>query len=292
MNVSIVVFSPSGHTLKAAEMIKKAFEEKNSNVRLNDVTGKEEFLYGDCIKENLVKVLGEHDVLFIGGPIYAGHIEKNLVKIIQSLPSAGKEYSSLAVPFVTYGGVHSSVALEEMGRYLRKQKRKSVLGIKIAAAHTLSYTYSNTIYPDKPGPEENEIIRKAVDRVISIVEKGESAAEDQSKSFKYSPAMQRIMYRIFTQDKLHGKFRNVSINQDKCIQCKKCISVCPVDMFHFSDEIVTMKRDKDNCILCAECFHKCPANAIEHPYIEMGKKRLKDGYIHLEEKKSGIYPEV
>jgi ferredoxin/flavodoxin len=292
MNVSIIVFSPSGHTLKAAQMIEKAFKNKNSNVKLVNITGKEEFLYGGQIKESIERELGEYDVLFIGGPLYAGHIEHNVLNTIKALPRPDEKHSNLAVPFVTYGGVHSSVALEEMGRYLKKKRRKSILGIKIAAKHTLTVTYSNVIYADKPGFEEEKIIMEAVDRVISIVREGRKAAVDQSRSFKYAPRKERIMFRIFSQEKFHKNFKNVTVNTEKCTKCKKCISVCPVDMFRYSDGIISMHRDKSNCILCAECFHNCPAGAIEHLYIEMAKRRLKDGFIELEKVQSAIYPAI
>ncbi|MBI9109438.1 MAG: EFR1 family ferrodoxin [Spirochaetales bacterium] len=290
MNVSIIVFSPSGHTLKTAKMIEKVFTEKNNNVRLINITGKIDFLYGNRIKENLEKDLGEYDVLFIGGPLYAGHVEHHILEIIEALPFPDEKHSNLAVPFVTYGGVHSSIALEEMARHLKKKKYKSILGLKIAAKHTLTTTLSNIIYANKPGPEEEKLIEKAVERVISIIQQGRSKAVDQYQVFKYAPTKERIMFRQFSQEMIHKKFKKVTINTEKCIKCKKCISVCPVDMFQFIDGEISMHRDNNNCILCAECFHNCPVGAIEHPYIEMAGKRLKDGFAALEKVPSAIYP--
>lgn len=289
MNVSIVVFSPSGHTLKAAEMIKNAFENRGNCVRLVNITGKNEFLYGSAIKENLEKAIGEYDVLFIGGPLYAGHVEHHIIDVIRALPKPNQKYSNLAVPFVTYGGVHSSVALEEMGRYLKRQKHKSILGIKIAAKHSLTTTFSNIIYEDRPGIEEKQIIEEAVDSTITIIKAGKDTAIDQSKSFKYAPTKERIIFRIMSQEKIHKKFKNVTINAASCIKCNKCIEVCPVNMFKSTNGEIIMHRDNNCCILCAECFHNCPVGAIEHTYMEMAKIRLKDGLAEMEKVPSGIY---
>lgn len=290
MNISIIVFSPSGHTLKTAKMIEKVFIEKNSNVRLIDITGKNAFLYGKGIKEHIEKELGEYDALFIGGPLYAGHVEHHVLDIIEALPYPDEKRSNLAVPFVTYGGVHSSVALEEMGRDLKKKKYKSIIGIKIAAKHTLTTTLSNIIYADKPGPEEEKVIEKAVDRVISIIQQGRNKAVDQYQAFKYAPEKERTMFRQFSQEMIHKQFKNVSIITEKCIKCRKCISACPVDMFQLIEGEITMHRDKNNCILCAECFHSCPVGAIDYPYIEKAGKRLEDGFAELEKVPSAIYP--
>ncbi|ADK82603.1 EFR1 family ferrodoxin [Sediminispirochaeta smaragdinae] len=289
MNVSILVFSPSGHTLKVAKNIEKAFKEKDNTVRLINITGKPEFLYGEHIKEALEKALGEYDLLCIGGPLYAGHVEHTILQTIGALPVPDEQHSKLAVPFVSYGGVHSSVALEEMGKKLRKKGYKSILGIKIAAKHTLTSTYANVIYEDKPGPEEEKLIAEAVEHVISIIHTKGKDAENQSKAFKYAPPKERFLFKIFSQEKLHRNFKQVRIDAAKCIKCKKCISACPVDMFTYADGEIVMHRDNSSCILCAECFHTCPAGAIEHPYIEMGRKRLNDGFAKLEEPASALY---
>jgi ferredoxin/flavodoxin len=292
MNVSILVFSPSGHTLKVAKKIEEGFKKKNNIVRLINITGKQEFLYGEHIKEALEKALGEYDLLCIGGPLYAGHIEHTILHTIGALPAPDKDHSHLAVPFVSYGGVHSSVALEEMGKKLRKKGYKSILGIKIAAKHTLTSTYANVIYGDKPGTEEEKLIVEAVEHITSIMQNKGKGAKDQSKAFTYAPPKERLLFKIFSQEKLHSKFKHVRIDAAKCIKCKKCISACPVDMFTYADGEIVMHRDNSNCILCAECFHTCPAGAIKHPYIEMGRKRLNDGFAQLEEPASALYGDI
>ena len=290
MNVSIIVFSPSGHTLKTAKMIEKRFSIKENTVKLIDITRNTELLYGNRIEEKLKKELGEYDLLLIGGPIYAGHVEHNIIKIIDELPLPDTTHSNLAVPFVTYGGVHSSIALEEMGKKLKKKGYNSILGIKVAAKHTLTTTYSNIIYKDKPGPEEEKLITDGVNSILSIIEKEGRNAKDQSERFKYAPLKERLLFKKFSQEDFHKNFKNVTINQENCILCKKCISACPVDMFTYSEGEIKRHRDNSNCILCAECFHNCPANAIMLPYIEKGKNRLKDGFAKLEKIPSAIYP--
>lgn len=289
MNVAIIVFSPSGHSLKAAEMIKRRCEEKDDNVDLLNITGKPELLYEGNLRENLEKKLEPWDLIFIGGPIYAGHMERSILNIIKALPSPSPDYSGLAVPFTTYGGAHSFIALEETGRLLKKKDYKSLLGIKVAAKHTLTDTLSHTIYPDKPGREEEELIRDGVDRAREIALSGREAAVDAGRAFRYAPIKFRIMMKFFTQEKMHGKFKQVRIIEDKCIKCKKCISACPVNMFSFDGERVVMNPEGSRCILCAECFHNCPAEAIDHPYIEKARQRLNDGNPHMEEPVSAIY---
>ena len=292
MKMAIIVFSPSGHTLSVSQIFKKELERKGVGVQLINITKNSSYLQGLHTRQCLAEEIKEHDVLFIGGPVYAGHVEKNVLRLIEQLPEAGGKYGYLAVPFITYGGVHSSIALEEMAKYLKRRNRKSILGVKIAAKHTLTQTLSNVINERKPGQFEGSLIADAVERVIQIAGREYEKITDESKSFAYSRLPERILFTTFSQEFFHKKFKEVSIDTRKCIKCKKCISACPVNMFDYLDGMVKMVRDKKECILCAECYHKCPVNAINHPYIEVARKRLKDGYIELEKEQSAIYPAV
>lgn len=289
MKAVIIVFSPSGHTLQAANIFRDEFKKRGVYTQLINITKNPNYLNADSIKAQLEEDLKPHDVILIGGPIYAGHMEGYVLQLIKQLPDVGSDYGVLAVPFATYGGVHSSIALEEMGRLLRRRKRKSILGVKIAAEHTLTKTASNIIYKDKPGKDEADIITKAVNIIIKTASQDTESIKDVSRSFCYSKPKERLLFKLLSQEKIHKKYKQVSIDSEKCIQCRKCINVCPVNMFDFVDEKVKMVENQQRCILCAECFHQCPAGAIIHPYIEPAKVRLKDGNPHLEKEPSSIY---
>ncbi|MCT4613847.1 MAG: EFR1 family ferrodoxin [Marinifilaceae bacterium] len=292
MRVSILVFSPSGHTLKVAQLFKREFQNNDTIVQLIDITRNENYLEGSNIKEYLEEELDKHDILLIGGPVYAGHVEKNILNILDHLPEPGGKYGDLVVPFVSYGGVHSSIALEEMGKYINKKKRKSILGVKIATKHTLTQTLSNIINDGKPGKLEEEIISKAVERIIMTANKDYNKIKDVGRSFSYSKLPERILFKLLSQEFIHKKYKTVSIDTKKCIGCKKCVSVCPVNMFACSDNKIYIARDSSNCILCAECYHSCPSSAINYQYIEKAKERLEDGYAKLEKEQSAIYPKI
>ena len=97
------------------------------------------------------------------------------------------------------------------------------------------------------------------------------------------------MFRILSQEKIHGKYKKVAINSQICNGCGQCIRACPVNMFACIDNKVQLIRDPGHCILCAECYHHCSAGAIIHPYIEVARKRLSDGFAELENPQSAVY---
>lgn len=290
MKVSILVFSPSGHTLRVAQLFKKEFEDRDIKVQLIDITRNQEYLNCNKIKDVLEKNLEEHNVLLIGSPVYAGHTESNILNIISNLPEPGRKHGFLAVPFITYGGVHSSIALEEMGKYISKNKRKSILGVKIAATHTLSQSFSNVINAQKPGIFEEKLISESVTKIIAVANQDYKKIIDVRKTFAYSKLMERILFKLLSQNFFHKKYKTVSIDANKCIKCYKCKSVCPVNMFSHSDSEIYIERDNSKCILCGECYHHCPTGAINYQYINKVRKRLKNGYANLEKEQSAIYP--
>lgn len=80
-------------------------------------------------------------------------------------------------------------------------------------------------------------------------------------------AFQNLIY--FWSSKLFKNFRLI-VNHDKCVNCKKCINVCPMRAMHFEDNLV--KNNIHNCIICGECENVCPMKVIKYQYN--GKNNL------------------
>ncbi|MCD1147501.1 EFR1 family ferrodoxin [Peptoniphilus sp. KCTC 25270] len=51
----------------------------------------------------------------------------------------------------------------------------------------------------------------------------------------------------------------IKIDQTKCVDCKKCMRVCPMDNFEIKKEKIV---DRGQCTLCYRCANLCPTQAI------------------------------
>ena len=263
MKAIFIVFSPSGHTLIAARKFMSLLEDNGISCHMINITKNDKYLQDFTITKTLVDDLGEHHLLIPCAPVYAGHCEQNMLRTIRALP-------------------------RKMGKALNGRGYIPIMGIKIAAEHTLTATFKKRINPNLPGTVEDQILVEAAE-IAEKVLNDEIAMVNVEKKLAYAPFMKRIMFRVFSQEKIHGKYKKVAINTEKCIGCKRCVSACPVNMFAYIDNTIQMVRDPKHCNLCAECYHQCPAKAVVHPYIEVARKRLSNGFAELETPQSEIY---
>ena len=53
------------------------------------------------------------------------------------------------------------------------------------------------------------------------------------------------------------------VDEESCVGCGTCESVCPVDPNVFEIEDVSKVVNPNECIGCGECVEACPAGVIE-----------------------------
>lgn len=66
---------------------------------------------------------------------------------------------------------------------------------------------------------------------------------------------------VFLKPASYFSLVRIKVDTDKCINCKKCIKTCPMNV-----DILDPRRSRKNgteCILCFECLKACPKKAIK-----------------------------
>jgi len=84
----------------------------------------------------------------------------------------------------------------------------------------------------------------------------------------------------------HKKRMKIDINYDHCIGCKKCVEICPNNVFSFEDKLPKI-TDIDKCSFCGVCADQCPTHAIN---IELKKDHKR--YISMHAKAKEEYVEL
>ena len=132
-------------------------------------------------------------------------------------------------------------------------------------------------------PEEiDRLIKNSKVRINDIIEK---ITKNEIEKFvprrvpfknRFGSLMGKIfLFRIFSD-------RRFRVDDEKCIRCGTCVSVCPMNNIKLVDDKVTYKH---NCECCLACIHWCPKVAIEHMktkgipryhHPEIKRKQIKD----------------
>lgn len=70
-----------------------------------------------------------------------------------------------------------------------------------------------------------------------------------------------LLFSPFIKNKVKKDRKPPVFLPEPCIQCKKCIAICPVSALKLEDKRIVI--DTKVCIRCYCCHEVCPANAIE-----------------------------
>lgn len=63
----------------------------------------------------------------------------------------------------------------------------------------------------------------------------------------------------------------ISITSENCTLCKKCLIICPVNLWIFKDSIIQIQDTyKEMCLECGSCEQICDFDAIHFKYPNGG----------------------
>lgn len=66
---------------------------------------------------------------------------------------------------------------------------------------------------------------------------------------------------VFLKPASYFSYLRVKCNHDKCINCKKCIQRCPMNVDMLDDS--RKRKNGTECILCCDCIKECPKGALD-----------------------------
>lgn len=262
MKATIIEFSPSGNTNRVSELLKTALEQNKIKVQLVNITGNEKYFSTNKKRAFLEEAIEEHDILFIGSPVYANHLQYHVKELIENLPKPMNGYSEIAIPFVTYGGICSGIALDEAGKLLKKSRRKIPFGMKVSSPHCMTRAFLEEEF--NKNQDERKLISVICDLVKRIKSSDLTSLKDNSKYLKYQNIGTYLKANIIFKEKVwHEKrYPRISIDQNKCIKCGKCAKVCSVCHLQQDGSKAIIKNMNSGCIHCFNCVLECSQKAI------------------------------
>ena len=147
---AVVYCSPGGSTRHVAQVIEKELEHLGMTVLSADL-GK-----GDDGSSVVNEVKNGKICLFIGSPVYSNRPVLPIMRFISDLP---ENADIRAVPFVTWGGAGSGIALHDMGKALTAKGFSLVGAGKVLSLHSMMWRCQNPLGEGHPDEEDDRLIR-------------------------------------------------------------------------------------------------------------------------------------
>lgn len=258
--VTIISFSPTGGTLKCAELIAKELSKGNP------------ISYIDLTDKNLtfeITQLAKTDIAVIALPSYAGRAPEVAIGRLKRISGNGARAVCIAV----YGNRAQEDTLLEIADTAALAGFKIIAGIEAVAEHSIARVYA-TGRPDK---EDERKLKEFASRIADNAEEGETTIPG-----KY-PYKEAKPIPIIPQ----------TVNS--CISCGLCVKSCPAGAIDNQNGIMTIP---EKCISCMRCIRICPqkarrVNDSEIKGIEMKLSRIcnerREAVLYLNAPKRGCY---
>jgi ferredoxin/flavodoxin len=259
MKAFIVYCSPAGTTRKVALTVKSTLAEHGQAVALYDLANSldEATIYYD------IKNTQKEHYLFVGSPVYACHAVPVITNFISRLPNNSVGY---AVPFVTWGGVTSGIALFEMAEMLTRKGYRIVGAAKILAAHSLMWQFEHTLGEGHPDEADENLLVQLLTTVHEYI--GSNNAIPISLSIlNYLPENVREPMAKIDLNYARQSLPQKAVDKNICTQCNICRAVCPAHAITCDP----FPEFNQNCIMCFTCMRCCPERAIVADFSKLGK---------------------
>jgi ferredoxin/flavodoxin len=246
MKMALIVYcSPAGSTRRVAQKIAAACNKRKSSTTLLDLG----IVADPSSRLDRLETAGPEGCLFVGSPVYQGLAVPPVMQFLEKLPTSA---GARAVPFVTWGGANSGIALWQMGNAL-KQKGYALAGAaKVMALHSMMWQSSQPVGQGRPNADDDRQVKQLVEKT------GEgSTGSISTEVLAYQP--EEIHLELLK--KMDQPWSNIPKNVDaqKCTECAICKQVCPAGAVSLDPLPVF---DANSCFSCFNCVRECPEAAI------------------------------
>ncbi len=252
MNIYEIIFSPTGGTQKAADVLASSFEKEIEIVDLSDM----------AYDFSTVEITAE-DVCIIAAPAYGGRVPELAVNRLKQLKGNGAK----AVLVAVYGNREFDDTLVELQDVSVECGFVPVAGVGAIAEHSLVRKFGS----GRPDAEDVVELNGFAEKIKEVIQSGEAKALELPGNHPY---------------KEFGGSPIKPTSDENCTKCKVCAWNCPAGAISEAEPNLT---DADKCISCMRCVMICPSHArsISEEAVAGLAQRLEP--LCAERKKNTLY---
>ena len=231
MNVYEIVFSPTGGTMKAADMVAQTLADAVTLVDLSDSK-----------KDFRSVALNKGDVAVIAVPSYGGRVPATAVARLAKL----RGNDTRAVVMAVYGNRAYEDTLLELQDTAAEAGFAVIAAIAAVAEHSIAHQFA-TGRPDAQDQQQLETFAQSIKEKLAS---GELSMPHVPGNRPYKTSSVSMVPKA----------------TKACVSCGLCAQKCPVQAI---DRLHPQNVDKKACISCMRCVAICPHHARRlHPIMQ------------------------
>lgn len=231
MNVYEIVFSPTGGTMKTADMVAQTLADAVTLVDLSDSK-----------KDFRSVALNRNDVAVIAVPSYGGRVPTTAVARLAKLRGNGAR----AVVMAVYGNRAYEDTLLELQNTAAEAGFTVIAAIAAVAEHSIAHQFA-TGRPDAQDQQQLETFAQSIKEKLAS---GELSMPHVPGNRPYKTSSVSMVPKA----------------TKACVSCGLCAQKCPVQAI---DRLHPQNVDKKACISCMRCVAICPHHARRiHPIMQ------------------------
>jgi ferredoxin/flavodoxin len=247
----VIYCSPSGTTEHVAEVIANVLKNLNTDVFVLNLGRDHDWSF---VLEQINEAK-ENICLYVGTPVYGGHAVPPVTTFIEKLTQAR---AGFVVPFVTWGGVTSGVALWEMGKAFIEKGYKIAGAAKVGAVHSMLWQSETPVCQGHPDLNDDEVVTTLTTSVYNGLKEG-SIRSLLVEDLDYQPEELGSEMKKTSIKDLKERLPQRTVNEKVCTQCGICVEECPAEAIRMEP----YPEFDENCFYCFNCVRLCPENAVE-----------------------------
>lgn len=236
-NLSVVYFSPTGGTKKAALLLARGLAEQICEIDLS-------------LPGQGSHVFGKGDTVLFAMPVFGGRLPAYGVERLKQCTGDG----TVCITAAVYGNRAFEDALVELNDCVKAQGFQVLAATALLAEHSMV----RAVAAGRPDEQDSISLHQFAEKILAKLEDGQivEASVPGNRPYKDWTPMPVVP--------------QVS---DRCIRCGICAKECPTQAIPASDPATT---DPAKCMLCVRCIAVCPhqARVLPGPAQAMLEQKL------------------
>ncbi len=247
-----IYFSGTGNTRYCLERFCKKYSNNINIVSIED--------------KSAVNLVESNDIIVFAYPVYFS----NLPKIVHDFIVLNKHiWQDKKIFIISTMALFSGDGTGCSARLFRKYGANVVFGLHLKMPDSIGdiKLLKTTLVKNKSTVEK---INKKIDIVVEDLKSGKTYKNGLSL---YSHILGLFGQRLWFYRQTKEYTNKLKIDANKCIGCKKCVLLCPMNNIYIKENKAVSKSE---CTKCYRCISNCPKKAItllgkkvfEQPKIE------------------------